>query len=135
LIVDDELTIRRMLGIAMRGSRLDLTICGSGRGALAAIFRAYRFGRPFTAVILDCAMPLRGRLRRRNVIRCAERQSEAFPRARIAFFTAYDKTVEKTTLLEEVEADAYWRKDEVAHRLPELIEASLMNETADPPPH
>jgi DNA-binding response OmpR family regulator len=92
------------------------------RSATCSLRAAYRDGLPFDALILDCALPYVDGFAVARVVRCAEAQSEVFPRARVAFFTAFDKTVEKTTLLADVGADAYWPKDRAAHRIADLIE-------------
>jgi len=119
LLDDDELTLD-FLKSAFASMPFDATFTATGIDALVKIFEAYRSGEPFTALILDCALPHFDGFTIARIVRIAEKTGIS-PRARIGYFTAFAKTVDQSTLLEEVGAEAYWHKPEDSTNLPQLI--------------
>jgi len=120
LLLDDDEATAQMLEIAFASMPYNATVVTSGIDALIKIFEAYKSGEPFDALILDCALPRFDGFTIARIVRIAERTGIS-PRAKIGYFTAFAKTVEQSTLLEEVGAEAYWRKPEDSANLPQLI--------------
>ncbi len=106
--------------MALASMPYDATYVSSGVDALIAIFEAYKARDPFYALVLDCALPHFDGFTIARIVRMAEATGIS-PRAKIGYFTAFTKTVEQSTLLDEVGAEAYWRKTEDVANLPELI--------------
>jgi DNA-binding response OmpR family regulator len=120
LLLDDDESTAGLLALAFARMPYEARVVTSGLDALIAIFEAYRTGEPFNALVLDCALPHFDGFTIARIVRLAEK-TDVSRRARIAFFTGYDKDVERTTLLEEVGAEAYWQKPNDVANLPELI--------------
>ncbi|HEV2985965.1 MAG TPA: two-component regulator propeller domain-containing protein, partial [Vicinamibacterales bacterium] len=57
LVVDDNVTNRRLLGVMLEDWRMRPTMVDSGDAALAALADAHRRGSPFPLVLLDVQMP------------------------------------------------------------------------------
>lgn len=124
LLLDDDHDTADLLRIAFSSMPYEATVVSSGLDALILIFEAYRAGEPFAALVLDCALPYFDGFTIARMVRMAE-GTGITPRAKIGYFTAFSKTVEQSTLLEEVGAEAYWRKPEDSANLPTLIDLWL----------
>lgn len=120
LILDDEEATLELLRIGFASGPYEVKLVDSGIQALIEIFEAYKVNAPFEALILDCALPRLDGFTLARMVRMAEAAGIG-PRAKIGYFTAFAKTVEQSTLLEEVGAEAYWRKPEDSANLPTLI--------------
>jgi DNA-binding response OmpR family regulator len=120
LILDDDAETLALLATRLADEPYSFEFVGSGCAAVSAIFEAYDLGDPFDAMILDCALPRLDGFTIARIVRLAE-TTEVAPRARIGFFTAFTQTVEQSTLLAEVGADAYWRKPEDVVELPQRM--------------
>jgi two-component system sensor histidine kinase/response regulator len=125
LIVDDEPDTLDLLRAATRHMPYEAVFAASGIDALIQIFEAYRDGRPFSVMVLDCALPLVDGFTIAKAVRLMEKSEITSQHARIGFFTAYPEDVERSTLLQEVGAEAYWRKPEDAAELPKVIASWL----------
>ena len=120
LVLDDDEEIIALLAVAFRGSADEVVLCTSGIEAAIKIFEAYYEEKPFHALVLDCALPRLDGFTLARIVRTAEAAGVSKP-ARIGYFTAFAKTVDRSTLLDEVGAEAYWRKPEDTQNLPALI--------------
>jgi DNA-binding response OmpR family regulator len=120
LILEDNLETLALLEMNLN-ERFQVEGFSKGTAALAKIFIAYRDGWQFDALILDCALPYFDGFTIARIVRIAEKTGITKTPMKIAFFTAYPQTVERSTLLDEVKADNYWRKPDDIVRLPELI--------------
>lgn len=120
LILEDDIATLSLLELQL-SKQFEVECFSKGTAALAKIFIAYRDGWQFDALILDCALPFFDGFTIARIVRMAEKTGITNQPVKIAFFTAYTRTVESSTLLEEVQADNYWRKPEDMVRLPELI--------------
>lgn len=120
LLLDDDEPTAQMLQMAFESMPYRATVVTSGVDAVIKIFEAYKSGEPFDALVLDCALPRMDGFTIARMVRLAEKTGIS-PRAKIGYFTAFTKTVEQSTLLEEVGAEAYWRKPEDSANLPTLI--------------
>ncbi len=125
LILDDEPDTIALLRSSFRGMPYETVLVERGIDALAAIFEAYKAGRPFAALVLDCALPHVDGFTIARIVRMIERTELVSKPMKIGFFTAYAETVEQSTLLQEVGADAYWRKPDDIIDLPFLIASWL----------
>jgi CheY-like chemotaxis protein len=123
LVVEDNPDTHDLLraALARADCGADFEFADGGPVACEIYFRALGSGRPFGALILDCALPHLDGFGVARIVRACEENCGIAGRARLAFYTAYDQTVERSSLLGEVGADAYWRKHEAAERLPDLI--------------
>jgi CheY-like chemotaxis protein len=133
LILDDFEDTAELLTARLASDTCETVKATSGLQALKEIFTGYRQGKPFAALLLDCALPHFDGFTIARIVRTAE-ESGLGPRAKIAFITAYGETVESSTLLQEVGADAYWRKPDDFEVLPTLVEQWLANKTHTPQP-
>lgn len=129
LILDDEPDIVAMLAKAFKNLPYQAEFFTRGVDAVKAIFEAYNQCEPFDALIMDCALPHLDGFTIARIVRLAEATGIS-KRARIAYFTAFPKTVESSTLLDVVGASAYWRKPEDTGELPKLIQVWLDQEAA-----
>ncbi|PYS67133.1 MAG: hypothetical protein DMF69_23990 [Acidobacteria bacterium] len=120
LILDDDEEIVALLAQAFRSLPFDIVFVTSGVEAVIAIFEAYSEEKPFDALVMDCALPRLDGFTIAKIVRLAETTGVS-KRTKIGYFTAFPKTVEQSTLLEEVGAQAYWRKPEDTGNLPTLI--------------
>lgn len=127
LLLDDDEEILKLLDKSLAQLPCRIVAVGSGLDALREIFKAYKAGKPFVGLVLDCALPNFDGFTIAKIVRTAE-ESGLGPRTKIAFFTAFGDTVERSTLLQEVGADAYWRKPEDVVELPRMITEWLKNE-------
>lgn len=57
LIVDDDMTVRELLGQALEDAGLEADCVDGGRAALVAMCRATAEGKPYDAMVLDIIMP------------------------------------------------------------------------------
>ena len=130
LVVDDDETALAMMRVAFRDRPFEAEFCGSGVDAMALLFAELAAGRHFDAYLFDCALPHFDGFTMAQIVRLAEKTGIC-PRGKIAFFTAYPKTVERTTLVEESGGDLYLRKPEDAALLPETVAAWLLREGGD----
>lgn len=126
LILDDEPDVLGQLAIALRDAPFDVVFSASGLDTLITIFEAYAEGNPFDALVLDLSLPRFDGFTIARIVRIAE-VTGISSRAKIAYFSGHMKTVEQTTMLEEVGAEAYWRKPEDVPNLPTLIRLWLEN--------
>jgi len=124
LILDDEPEVIALLAKSFGSLPFDAVFCASGVEALITIFEGYQAEQAFDALVLDCALPHFDGFTIARIVRMAEATGIS-KRAKIGYFTAFAKTVEQSTLLEEVGAQAYWRKPEDMTELPALISAWL----------
>jgi two-component system sensor histidine kinase EvgS len=124
LILDDDPDIVELLSKAFRELPYDAFFFGRGVDAVKAIFEAYEEGKPFDALIMDCALPHLDGFTIAKIVRLAETTGIS-KRAKIGYFTAFAQDVDKSTLLQEVGAEAYWHKPEDTPNLPELIQRWL----------
>ena len=124
LFLDDDADVIALLRKAFAASPFEAVFVTSGVEAVKTIFEAYREGKPFDALIMDCALPHLDGFTIAKIVRLAEGTGVS-KRAKIAYFTAFAKTVEQSTLLEAVGAEAYWRKPEDTGNLPKLIQLWL----------
>jgi CheY-like chemotaxis protein len=120
LILDDDETTLGLLQIAFKSTPFDVTFVNSGIQAAIEVFEAYRANAPFDALVLDCALPRLDGFTLARIVRVAEAAGVG-PKAKLGYFTAFQKTVEQSTMLEEVGAEAYWRKPEDMANLPQLV--------------
>lgn len=120
LILDDDEEIIELLKRGLRDMPFDIVFSTGGVDAAARIFEAYANDEPFDALVMDCALPRLDGFTIGKMVRMAE-STGVSKRAKIAYFTAFPKTVEKSSLLAEVGAEAYWRKPEDTQNLPTLI--------------
>lgn len=125
LIVDDDADTLELLRMAVEEMPYESTLVPRGIDALIEIFEAYKQEKPFNVLVLDCAMPLVDGFTVAKIVRLLERSDITTQRMRIGFFTGFPETVEQSTLLQEVGADAYWRKPDDAQNLPHLIASWL----------
>jgi CheY-like chemotaxis protein len=125
LILDDDESTLEMLAAAVVKFPFEVVFASRGIDALIAIFEGYRDELPFSVLVLDCALPLVDGFTVAKAVRLLEKSDITTGRARIGFFTAYPESVERSTLLQEVEAEAYWRKPDDAAELPEVIASWL----------
>lgn len=137
LVLDDDEATLEMLAAAFRKFPFEVVFTSRGIDALIAIFEGYRDEMPFKVLVLDCALPLVDGFTVAKAVRLLEKSDITKARARIGFFTAYPESVESSTLLQEVEAEAYWRKPDDAAELPEVLASWLKVEVgragASPP--
>ncbi len=124
LVLDDDTEIISLLARGLRDAPFDAVFVTSGVEAVLTIFEAYDAGSPFDALIMDCALPRIDGFTIAKIVRLAESTGIA-KRAKIGYFTAFPQTVEQSTLLQEVGAEAYWRKPEDTPNLAALIEMWL----------
>jgi len=129
LIVDDNEDITKMLDVALSRANFDTTFAHGGFAALTQIFAAYDAGSCFDAILLDCAMPRCDGFAVAKLVRETEGLG-IVARTRISFLTAYPETVERTSLLREVDYDHYWEKSDRFEELPRAI-AAWMGECSD----
>jgi two-component system sensor histidine kinase EvgS len=120
LILDDEESTLELLQFGFREFPYEAVFCSSGLDAAIAIFEAYKAEKPFDALILDCALPRLDGFTLAKIVRLVESIGLG-RRSKIGYFTAHSKTVDQSTLLDEVGAEAYWRKPEDMENLPKLI--------------
>lgn len=130
LILDDDETTLGLLRIAFGKMPFETVLVDRGIDALVAIFEAYRDDRPFDILVLDCALPRIDGFTVAKMVRLLETTDITFRRAKIGFFSAFSETVEQSTLLAEVGAEAYWRKPEDVTDLPYLVASWLKIEIA-----
>lgn len=121
LVADDDDVMLELMRLEYQTAPFEVVFCESGLDVLIAFYSALRDGKPFDALVLDCAFPHWDGFQIARHVRLDERAGVLSRRTKIGFFTAYDLTVEKSGLLEEVEADGYWRKDNYIGKLPEVI--------------
>ncbi len=57
LVVDDDLTVRELLGQTLEDAGLRVDCAAGGRAALLAMCRATAEGEPYDAMVLDIIMP------------------------------------------------------------------------------
>lgn len=124
LILDDDDDILTGLKHAFASMPYDVVFCSSGIDAAITIFEGYRDNNPFDALVLDCALPRLDGFTLARIVRTCEKIGLS-KRAKIGYFTAFTKDVEQSTNLEEVGAEAYWRKPEDILNLPKLIQLWL----------
>ncbi len=129
LILDDDPDIVALLEKSFSFLPYETRFFTRGVDAVKAIFEAYEQCDPFDALIMDCALPHLDGFTIARIVRLAE-QTGVSKRAKIAYFTAFAKTVEESTLLDAVGASAYWRKPEDTAELPTLIQIWLDHEAA-----
>jgi DNA-binding response OmpR family regulator len=127
LVVDDDETILAMMGHAFAMCPFDAEFAAMGLEAMSLFFDNLKAGRYFDAFILDCALPHFDGFTMAKIIRLSE-LTGICPRSKIAFFTAYTQTVERSTLVQESGADLYLRKPQDAGMLPRLITDWLKRE-------
>lgn len=120
LILEDDPDTRELLAMLCRRLGCDVVTCSHGIEAAAIITAAWHEGNAFCALIFDCALPGFDGFTVAQIVRTGERTGSV-PRAQIGFYTAYAGTVDQSTLLVQVEADAYWHKPRDAERLSPLI--------------
>ena len=120
LILDDDPEIISLLERGMRELPHEAVFATSGIEAAILIFEAYNEGKPFNALIMDCALPRLDGFTLARIVRVAE-SAGLSKRTKIGYFTAFQQTVEQSTLLQEVGAEAYWTKPEDTGNLPTLI--------------
>ena len=99
--------------------RSKILILDDDTDIIALLVQAFR-PLPFDALVMDCALPRLDGFTIAKIVRLAETTGVS-KRTKIGYFTAFPKTVEQSTLLEEVGAQAYWRKPEDTGNLPTLI--------------
>jgi DNA-binding response OmpR family regulator len=128
LLEDDEDTLA-LLNQTL-SEHFEVTSFSRGIDAIVEIFKGYRDGFHYDALVLDCALPYFDGFTIARMVRAAEKTEIVNKPVKIGFFTAYPKTVESSSLLEEVRADRYFRKPEEIARLPELIVEWLAPEVA-----
>ena len=124
LILDDDTDVIAMLAKAFSALPFEVVFVTSGVEAVVTIFEAYAEGRPFDALVMDCALPRLDGFTIARIVRTAESTGISKP-AKIGYFTAFANTVEQSTLLQEVGAQAYWQKPEDTANLPALIQLWL----------
>lgn len=129
LILDDDTDVIALLAKAFRGLPYETVFVTSGVDAVQVIFEAYAEKKPFDALIMDCALPHLDGFTIAKIVRLAE-ETGVSKRAKIGYFTAFAQTVEQSTLLNEVGAEAYWRKPEDTVNLPALIHRWLDQNSA-----
>jgi two-component system response regulator RegX3 len=131
LVIEDDESTRTLLGEMLRHHGYDVETAASGPSGLCAFLSCLEGGKRFDALLLDCAMaPMDGFVVART-IRLWESEIKRMQRTLIGFFTAYSRTVEQTTLLKSVGADAYFRKPEDVEKLPELVSAWLASAVSE----
>lgn len=126
LILDDDENICELLKRTL-SHYFEVDSFTKGSAALAEIFAGYRDGWHYDALVLDCALPHFDGFTIARIVRTAESTGIAKDPVKIGFFTAYSKTVEQSSLLDEVRADQYWRKPDDIINLPGLITGWLEN--------
>lgn len=129
LILDDNEETAALLGASLRDERYETVVTTTGLEALKAIFTGYRENWPFTAMLLDCALPHFDGFTIARIVRTAE-ESGLGPRTKLAFVTAYGSIVDNSTLLQEVGAEKYWRKPDDVVDLPKLVRDWLAEDIA-----
>jgi DNA-binding response OmpR family regulator len=122
LVVDDDETMLSMLRVSLAGRPFEAVFCDSGLLAMALFMSEVAEGRCFQAFLFDCALPHFDGFTMTRLVRLVE-QTGVCPRATVAVFTAYTKTVERSTLFEESGADFYLRKPEDVNDVPGLVES------------
>lgn len=124
LVLDDEPDVLEMLP-ALLGDDFAVTTFDRGLDALIAILERMRAGHSFDLLILDCALPHFDGFTIAKIVRMAEATGIVDCPCKIAAFTAYQDTVDQTTLVERSGIDAYWKKVEDVNNLPEMAKALL----------
>ena len=124
LILDDDAEVIALLAKAFQPLPYESVFVSSGVDAVITIFEAYAEKKPFDALIMDCALPHLDGFTIAKIVRMAEATGVS-KRAKIGYFTAFAQTVEQSTLLAAVGAEAYWRKPEDTGNLPKLIQLWL----------
>jgi CheY-like chemotaxis protein len=127
LVVDDDVTMLEMLRMALSGRPFDAAFFDSGVKAMAFYMGELGEGRTFGAHLFDCAMPHFDGFTMTQIVRLTEKTGIC-PRSTIGVFTAYPRTVERSTLFEESGADYYLRKPEDVTAVPDLITEWLTRE-------
>lgn len=110
LVVEDDADLCELLVLSLRKLGFQVEIAYSGPEALIKFLQAFVRQEPVRAVVLDCAMAPMDGFTVAKTIRLWEANSRALTPCRLGFYTAYAKTVEASTLLEEVRADWYLPK-------------------------
>ena len=126
LILDDDEATSELLSKSL-SQYFEVDSFTRGTAALAEIFNGYRDGWQYDALVLDCALPHFDGFTIARIVRTAEKTGIVNHPVKIGFFTAYSKTVEQSSLLDEVKADQYWRKPDDIIALPQLISEWLEN--------
>jgi len=126
LVLDDEPETVELLRTSLGAMPFETVLVERGIDALIAIFEGFRDERPFAVLVLDCALPHVDGFTVAKIVRMIEATKlSTQQQAKIGFFTAFPEDVERSTLLQSVQADAYWRKPEDVNELPFLIASWL----------
>lgn len=112
LIVDDAPDVLDLLDRTFRRQGYETAPFERGIDATIAVLEAYRTGQCYNVLVLDCALPHFDGFTIAKIVRLAEKTEVTDCRARIIVYTAYPKTVEKSTLIEDSEVDAYFVKSQ-----------------------
>jgi DNA-binding response OmpR family regulator len=127
LVVDDDELTLDMMRWAFKDCPFEAVFCLSGVDAMALLFKELAEGRFFDAYLFDCALPFFDGFSMAKIVRLCE-ATGVCKRGKIAFFTAFPQTVERSSLVEEAGADLYLRKPQDAAELPETVTKWLMKE-------
>ncbi len=127
MVVDDDEATLDMMRAAFAGCPFDAEFRASGVEAMALLFNTLAAGDFFDAYVFDCALPHFDGFTMARIVRLAEKTGIC-PAAKVAFFTAFPQTVERSTLVEESGASLYIRKPEDAGALPRILTDWLMRE-------
>lgn len=120
MLLDDDPELLPLLKEQFAGHPFEAHFVSTGLDALIEFFTAIKTDRPFDALILDCALPRFDGFTIAKIVRLVDATNTG-TRTKIGFNTAYSEDVERSTLLEEVQADAYFRKPIDALDLPNLV--------------
>lgn len=123
LIVEDEPDIRELTALMLTGVGFETVAVESCTRALRLIEEA-REGKPFDAVILDCALEVMDGIECAQQIRLNEQGRESAP-LRIAFYTAFDRSHAFHGLLNGVNAERCFQKGADTQQLPTLVKEWL----------
>lgn len=137
LIVDDQPDVLGMLRAKFQFLGYQVTAHERGLDAVIGILEAYKSGYCFDAMILDCALPHLDGFSIARIVRLVEKTEVTACRAWIAVYTAFPRTVEKSTLVETSGVDAYFVKGSDDELLADQIvgwlkEVDLINERGGP---
>jgi len=110
-----------MLATTLRHKGYEVSAVERGLDAVIQFMESIKEGRCFDVLVLDCALPQMDGFSVAEHIRLTESQGVTDCHPWIAAYTAYSKTVEKTTLIEKAGIDAYFVKGEDEGKLVEQI--------------
>ena len=131
LIVDDLEDPRFAAAHLLEHDGHEVQVAASGMAALEAVRQSHVDKIPFALILLDIALQDIDGYTLAEIIRVLERPQLNLKPSKIAFFTAYSRSLVNNDMMRKAGVNVCWDKCDVSPRLPQLVRDCLAGDCGE----